>query len=67
MEAHQRCRQVYDRAVRDGLTGFPAFGLLYVALALIALERYQLEEARELVEQGGPGDNGRSTAGFRSP
>lgn len=52
-EAHQSCHQAYDRAVQDGLTEFPAFGLLFVAPALIALERNQLDEARELVEQGG--------------
>lgn len=52
-EAYEGCQQALQRAVRDGLSKFPAFGLLYVALALIALERDQLEETHNLVEQGG--------------
>jgi LuxR family maltose regulon positive regulatory protein len=52
-EAYDTCRLVIERATQDDLAGFPAFGLLYVALALIALERNQLDEARELVLRGG--------------
>jgi LuxR family maltose regulon positive regulatory protein len=52
-EAHDQCQQALNRAIDDGLSNLPALGLLYVALALIALERNQLEEARKLVEKGG--------------
>lgn len=53
IEAYKSCTQAVERAIQDGVNRVPAFGLMYVALALIVLERDQLDEARELVEQGG--------------
>ncbi|MBN1122423.1 MAG: hypothetical protein JXJ17_15210 [Anaerolineae bacterium] len=52
-EAHDGCQIILDRALADGLSNFPAVGLLYVALALIALERNHLDEAQALVEKSG--------------
>ena len=53
MEAYEQCSRAIERANQDGANRVPAFGLLYVALALITLERNQLNEACELVEKGG--------------
>jgi LuxR family maltose regulon positive regulatory protein len=52
-EAYAYCNHHFEKATQDGLSQFPAFGLLFVAMALIALERDQLDDARDLVDQGG--------------
>ncbi len=52
-EAMQHAQQFLNRGEQDGLQKFPAVGLLYVAQALIALEKNQIETAYTWVEKGG--------------
>jgi len=44
-EAEALCRRSIERAVGEGHGAFPAVGSLYVAMARIGLEQYQLDDA----------------------
>jgi LuxR family transcriptional regulator, maltose regulon positive regulatory protein len=52
-QANSECQRAIERAATDGLSGFPAIGLLYITQAMIALERNQLDQAKSLVARGG--------------
>jgi LuxR family maltose regulon positive regulatory protein len=51
-EAEELCRSTIDRAVSEGHGDFPAAGSLYVTMARIELERYQLDEAEAYLNTG---------------
>ncbi len=51
-EAKGSCRLAIDRAVSEGHGEFPAAGSLYIAMARIELEQYQLDEAETYLDTG---------------
>jgi LuxR family maltose regulon positive regulatory protein len=51
-EAEELCRVSINRAVNEGHGDFPAAASLYIAMARVQLERYQLDEAEQYLMTG---------------